>query len=30
MLEVKQIHTFRGPAHVLHGISLSVHEREVV
>jgi branched-chain amino acid transport system ATP-binding protein len=30
MLEVKQIHTFRGPAHVLHGISLSVHEHEVV
>jgi len=30
MLEVKKIDTFRGPAHVLHGVSLSVHEHEVV
>ncbi len=30
MLEVKNIETFRGPAHVLHGVSLSVHEHEVV
>ena len=30
MLEVKNIEAFRGPAHVLHGVSLSVHEHEVV
>jgi ABC-2 type transport system ATP-binding protein len=30
MLEVKKIDAFRGPAHVLHGVSLSVHEHEVV
>lgn len=30
MLEVKNINTFRGAAHVLHGVSLSVHEHEVV
>jgi branched-chain amino acid transport system ATP-binding protein len=30
MLEVKGIDAFRGPAHVLHGVSLSVGSREVV
>lgn len=30
MLEVDKINTFRGPAHVLNGLSLSVGEREVV
>ena len=30
MLEVKNIDVFRGPAHVLHGVSLGVGEREVV
>ena len=30
MLEVKGIDTFRGPAHVLRGISLSVQKNEVV
>ena len=30
MLEVKHIDVFRGPAHVLRGVSLSVREREVV
>ena len=30
MLEVKNIEAFRGPAHVLHGVSLSVKEHEVV
>src|SRR2546421_12392801 len=30
MLELVQIHTFRGPAHILQGLSLVVHEREVV
>ncbi len=30
MLEVKKIDAFRGPAHILHGVSLSVHEHEVV
>ena len=30
MLEVKNIDTFRGSAHVLRGVSLSVGEREVV
>ena len=29
-LEQAQLHTFRGPAHILHGLSLSVQEREVV
>jgi branched-chain amino acid transport system ATP-binding protein len=30
VLEVKGIDTYRGPAHILHGVSLSVGEREVV
>ena len=30
MLELVQVHTFRGPAHILQGLSLRVHEREVV
>jgi branched-chain amino acid transport system ATP-binding protein len=30
MLEVKKIDAFRGPAHVLHEVSLSVKEHEVV
>jgi len=30
MLEVKSIDAFRGPAHVLHHVSLNVGEREVV
>jgi branched-chain amino acid transport system ATP-binding protein len=30
MLEVKKIDAFRGPAQVLHGVSLNVHEHEVV
>ncbi len=30
MLEVKDIHVSRGPAHVLHGVSLGVREHEVV
>ena len=30
MLEVKAIDTFRGPAHILHGVSLSVGAQEVV
>ena len=30
MLEVKAIDTYRGPAHILHGLSLSVGEKEVV
>jgi branched-chain amino acid transport system ATP-binding protein len=30
MLELAQVHTFRGPAHILHGLSLVVREREVV
>jgi branched-chain amino acid transport system ATP-binding protein len=30
MLEVRRIDAYRGPAHVLHGLSFSVHEREVV
>lgn len=30
MLDVQEIHTYRGPAHVLHGVSLSVKEGEVV
>jgi branched-chain amino acid transport system ATP-binding protein len=30
VLEVKAINTYRGPAHVLHGVSLRVDRREVV
>ena len=30
MLEVKAIDTYRGPAHILHGVSLSVGAQEVV
>ena len=30
MLEVKAIDTYRGPAHILHGVSLSVGGQEVV
>ena len=30
MLEVKTIDTYRGPAHILHGVSLSVGANEVV
>ena len=30
MLEVKAIDTYRGPAHILHGVSLSVGAKEVV
>ena len=30
LLELTQLHTFRGPAHILHGQSLTVHERQVV
>ena len=30
MLEVKAIDTYRGPAHILHGVSLEVGPREVV
>lgn len=30
VLDVQAINTFRGPAHILHGVSLSVGEREVV
>jgi branched-chain amino acid transport system ATP-binding protein len=30
MLEIEGINTFRGPAHVLNGVSLTVGEREVV
>ena len=30
MLEINGIHVYRGPAHILNGISLSVHESEVV
>lgn len=30
MLEIKNIHTFRGPAHILHDVSLSIHEGEIV
>jgi branched-chain amino acid transport system ATP-binding protein len=30
MLEVTQINTFRGPAHILHGLTLGVKEQEVV
>jgi branched-chain amino acid transport system ATP-binding protein len=30
VLEVKTIDTYRGPAHILHGVSLNVRAREVV
>lgn len=30
MLEIEGVNTFRGPAHILQNVSLSVHEREVV
>ena len=30
MLEVDRINTYRGPAHILHGVSLEIGEREVV
>ena len=30
MLELKAIDTYRGPAHILHGVSLSVGQQEVV
>jgi branched-chain amino acid transport system ATP-binding protein len=30
MLELADVHTYRGPAHVLQGISLTVHTAEVV
>ena len=30
MLELKAIDTYRGPAHILHGVSLSVGKQEVV
>ena len=30
MLEVKAIDTYRGPAHILHGVSLNVGANEVV
>src|SRR5437879_12360254 len=30
MLEVKNIHAWRGPAHILRGVSLSVRSHEVV
>ena len=30
MLEVKSIDTYRGPAHILHGVSLSVAKQQVV
>ena len=30
MLEVSGIDTYRGPAHILHGVSLSVGKQEVV
>jgi len=30
LLEVEAINTFRGPAHILHGVSLTVAENEVV
>lgn len=30
MLEINNIHTFRGPAHILHDVSLSIREGEVV
>ena len=30
LLEVDNINTFRGPAHILHGVSLNVGDNEVV
>ncbi|HEY7550890.1 MAG TPA: ATP-binding cassette domain-containing protein, partial [Hyphomicrobiaceae bacterium] len=30
MLELKSIDTYRGPAHILHGVSLEVGAQEVV
>ncbi len=30
LLEVDQINTYRGPAHILHGVSISVNEKELV
>ncbi len=30
MLEISEINTYRGPAHILHGVSLNVNEQEVV
>ncbi len=30
MLEITEINTYRGPAHILHGVSMTVKEREVV
>jgi ABC-type branched-subunit amino acid transport system ATPase component len=30
MLELTQVHTFRGPAHILQGVSIAVREAEVV
>jgi branched-chain amino acid transport system ATP-binding protein len=30
LLEVDQINTYRGPGHILHGVSISVNEGEVV
>jgi hypothetical protein len=30
VLEVKAIHTYRGPAHILNGVSLRVDKQEVV
>lgn len=30
MLEIRDINTYRGPAHILHDVSLNVHEHEVV
>ena len=30
VLEVKAINTYRGPAHILHGVSLNVGAQEVV
>jgi branched-chain amino acid transport system ATP-binding protein len=30
MLEIADIHTYRGPAHILQGVSLSVNAGEVV
>lgn len=30
LLEVDQINTYRGPAHILHGVSITVNEKELV
>ncbi len=30
LLEVERINTFRGPAHILHGVSITVDDGEVV